>query len=41
MLAKYYESIKVFDFNGKKIKEMNDSKDNTVFIDSYYDNKIS
>ena len=41
MLGKNFESIKVFDFNGKKIKEINDSKDNTIFIDSYYDNKVS
>lgn len=35
------ESIKVFDFNGIKIKEINDSKDNTFFIDTYQDNKSS
>ena len=33
------ESIKVFDINGNKIKEINDSKDNIVFIDNYYDIK--
>jgi WD40 repeat protein len=30
------ESIYVFDFNGHKIKEINDSKDPTYFIDIYY-----
>ena len=30
--------IKVFDFNGKKIKEINDSKEASLYIDSYYDN---
>ena len=34
------ESIKVLDFKGNKIKEINDSNENTVFIDSYYDNKL-
>ena len=29
--------IKVFDLNGKKIKELKDSNDMTIFIDSYYD----
>ena len=34
--------IKIFDLNGKKIKEIKDSKDeNTIFIISYYDNKIN
>ena len=35
------ESIKIFDLKGNKIKEINDSKNNTVFIDVYYDNKLS
>ena len=36
----YYNSelIKVFDFNGNKIKEINNSNDRTFFIDCYYDN---
>ena len=34
------DSIKVFDINGKKIKEMNNSKEKTYFIDSYYDNNL-
>ena len=41
---KYYgnpELIKIFDFNGKKIKEINNSCDDTFFIDNYYDNKIN
>ena len=33
------EPIKVFDFNGNKIKEINDSKDKTLLIDSFYDKK--
>lgn len=39
------EPIKVFDLNGKKIKELNDSstdfRDNTKFIDTYYNKKTS
>ena len=35
------EPIKIFDFNGKKIKEINDSNERTLFIDTYYDNKSS
>ena len=37
------ESIKVFDFNGIKIKEISDSNDNDniYFIDTYEDNKTS
>jgi len=31
------ELIKVFDLNGNKIKEINNSKDRTFFIDTYYD----
>ena len=34
------EYIKVFDFNGRKIKEINKSNRNTVFIDTYYDDII-
>ena len=32
--------IKVFDLNGNKIKEINDSKDQTRIIDYFYDNKL-
>ena len=35
------ESIKVFDFNGNKIKEINNSNEETFFIDTYYDNITS
>ena len=35
------ESIKVYDFNGNKISEINDSNDETFFIDTYYNNKLS
>ena len=35
------ESIKVFDFNGNKIKEINDSKDSVYFIDVYKENHSS
>ena len=35
------EPIKVFDLNGKIIKIINDSKNNTQYIDTYYDNKSS
>ena len=35
------EPIKIFDFNGKKIKEINDSKDRTFFIDSFYDKNLN
>jgi hypothetical protein len=31
------EYIKIYDFNGKKIKEINDSNEITFFIDVYYD----
>ena len=39
----YYdnENIKIFDFNGNKIKEINNSNDVTKFIDIYYEKKIS
>mgnify|MGYP002624997218 CR=1 FL=1 len=32
--------IKVYDFSGNKIKEIEDSNENTSFIDTYYDNKF-
>ena len=35
------EPIKIYDFNGKKIKEINDSNLNTFYINIYYDNKLS
>ena len=35
--GKNAELIKVFDFEGKKIKEINNSNENTFFIDIYYD----
>ena len=35
------EPIKIFDFAGKKIKEINDSKDITFFIDSFYDKNLN
>ena len=35
------ELIKIFDLNGTKIKEINDSIDATLFIDIYYDKKNS
>ena len=35
------ESIKVYDLNGNKIKELNDSKVSTNFIDCFYDKKLS
>ena len=35
------ESIKVFDFNGIKIKEINDSNESTYFIDIYKDKNNS
>ena len=34
----YSEYIKVFDFNGNKIKEICSSNERTYFIDNYYDN---
>ena len=33
--------MKIFDFNGNKIKEINNSNDKTNFIDIYYDSKLS
>jgi len=35
------EPIKIFDFNGNKIKEINNSNNHTFFVDNYYDNLIS
>ena len=37
----YPDPIKVFDFNGNKIKKINKSNELTVFIDTYYDKKKS
>ena len=36
---KFSEPIKVFDFNGQKTKEINNSNERSFFIDSYYDKK--
>ena len=33
--------IKIFDFNGTKIKELNDSERDVCFIDTYYDKELS
>ena len=35
------ELIKVYDFDGNKIKEINDSNNYILFIDTYYDSKLS
>ena len=35
------ENIKIFNFNGQKVGELKDSNENTLFLDSYYDNKLS
>ena len=35
------EPIKIFDLNGNKINEINDSNDQTYFIDTYYDNQLN
>ena len=35
------EQIKVFDFKGSKIKEIKESKEQTFFIDTYYDIKFN
>ena len=37
----YSESIKIYDFNGNKIKEIDESKQSTYFISNYYDKKLS
>ena len=39
IMANYPESIYVFDLSGKKIKEIDKSNEETVFIDTYYDSK--
>ena len=36
-----YESIKVFNLNGKKMTEINNSDEPTYFIDTYFDNLLS
>ena len=36
-----FESIKIYNLKGNKLKEIKNSNDNTYFIDSYYDNKYS
>ena len=36
-----FEPLKVYNFSGEKIKEINQSNDCTFFIDTYYDNKLS
>ena len=35
------ELIKVYDFDGKKIKEMNESNEKVIFMESYYDDNYS
>ena len=35
------EPIKIYDFNAKKIKEIENSGESTIFIDSYYDHNSS
>jgi WD40 repeat protein len=35
------ESIKVYDLDGKKIKEMNKSNEKVIFMESYYDDNYS
>ena len=37
----FVENIKIFDIKGKKIKEINESNNKTVYIKSYYDHKKS
>ena len=39
-MGKETESIRIFDFKGNKEKEINNSKDTLLFIDSYYDKKL-
>ena len=36
-----FEPMKLYDFNGEKIKDLNDTNDCTFFIDSYFDDKLS
>ena len=38
--CKNVDPIKIYDLDGTKIKELNDSNENVSFIDSYYDKKI-
>ena len=33
--------IKVFDLNGKLIEELSNSNEEAIYIESYYDNKLS
>ena len=40
IVGKETESIRIFDFKGNKEKEINNSKDTLLFIDSYYDKKL-
>ena len=35
------EPIKIFDLNGNKLKEIKDSQDDVLFLDTYYDKKSS
>ena len=35
------EAIKVYDFDGNKTKEINDSEDNSYYIDNYYDDDLN
>ena len=35
------ELIKVFDFNGNNVKEINDSNEDTYFIETYYNDKLN
>ena len=35
-----YEHIKVFDFKGNLITKINDSNEDTIFVDSYYDKNL-
>ena len=36
-----FEPIKLFDLNGNKIKDIENSNDRTYFINTYYDNNLS
>ena len=35
------QPIKIFDFNGQKVKEINNSNENSFFIDNYYDKYLN
>ena len=37
----FSEPIKIYNFKGEKIKEINDSNDSTLFIDTFYDKNTS